>query len=61
MKKNIVSKNDMMAKFETSEISALSTITGGAAVDPVKTTTNMYNTESSADDADTGDHDTDAR
>jgi hypothetical protein len=57
MKKSIVLKKEALSKFQASEISALSTISGGTA--NVKTNTNMYLTESSADDADTGDHDTD--
>jgi len=60
MKKNIVLKHDSLSKFETSEISALSTVTGGSAGDPVNSMTLDYTTSSSKDDADTGDHDSDA-
>ena len=55
MKKKIQIQEDLMSKFEGSKVSALSTITGG--IDAAKTKTDMYTTESSADDADTGDHD----
>ena len=56
MKKKIQSEN-LLGKFEASKLTALSTITGGVAV--AKTTTIGYETKSSADDADTGDHDDD--
>jgi len=60
MKKNI-QKNDMMSKFQSNQLAALSTITGGAVSAEVeKTTTGGYNTSSSATDSDQGDHDSDA-
>jgi hypothetical protein len=58
MKKNISLKNDSLSKFETSEITALSTVTGGSS--NVNSMTLGYTTSSSADDSDTGDHDSDS-
>ena len=59
MKKKIESNEEMLSKFQGSEISALSTITGGVS-DVGNTMTLDYTTSSSKDDSDRGDHDSDA-
>ena len=57
MKKTIKTTGDFLSKFQASEISALSSITGG--VKGSSTTTLGYNTASAADDPDKNEHDND--
>ena len=58
MKKKINQQNEKLEKFQTSEITFLSSITGGVKGGN-DTYTGGYTSLSSATDADQGDHDSD--
>lgn len=57
MKKQIQTGKNLLSQFQSSELLALATVSGGAAAP--KTSTIMYSTSSSAEDQDIGDHDAD--